>query len=274
MRHSPLARIVAYTWLIVGNIIILAPIGWMILQSLKGKLDTIAFPPKFIFWPTLQNFYDVLASQGFRQAMLDSTIVACGAVLIGMVVGVPFAYALSRSCIRGRFELAEFILSTKMLPAIVVVVPLLQIYKVLGLLDTRLGLIIAHVLVVLALIVWVMRSFIDALPVEVEEAAYVDGASGLRTLLQIVLPSAAPGLVTVAALAFILSWNELFFSITLTGTDVRTLPVFMGTEYVGFLAVDWGRLSAAGLLATVPVVVLVLVLQKYLVRGLSLGALR
>jgi multiple sugar transport system permease protein len=274
MRHSVLARFLAYGWLIVGNILILAPIGWMILQSLKGKLDTIAYPPRFVFTPTLANFFDVIASQGFRQAMLDSTIIACGAVFVGMVVGVPFAYALSRSSIRGRFELAEFILSTKMLPAIVVVVPLLQVYKSLGLLDTRLGLIVAHVLVVLALIVWVMRSFIDALPVEVEEAAYVDGASGLRTLLQIVLPSAAPGLVTVAALAFILSWNELFFSITLTGTEVRTLPVFMGTEYVGFLAVDWGRLSAAGLLATVPVVVLVLVLQKYLVRGLSLGALR
>jgi ABC-type glycerol-3-phosphate transport system permease component len=274
MRYSLLARTLAYTWLIVGNLIIMAPIAWMILQSLKGKIDTIAFPPKLLFTPTLSNFYNVLASQGFRQAMLDSTIVASGAVLIGTVVGVPFAYALSRSDMRGRFELAEFILSTKMLPAIVVVVPLLQIYKVLGLLDTRLGLVIAHVLVVLALIVWVMRSFIDALPVEVEEAAYVDGASGLRTLLQIVLPSAAPGLVTVAALAFILSWNELFFSITLTGTNVRTLPVYMGTEYVGFLAVDWGRLSAAGLLATIPVVILVLVLQKYLVRGLSLGALK
>ena len=102
----------------------------------------------------------------------------------------------------------------------------------------------------------------------------MDGASKLRTLLQIVLPSAAPGLVTVAALAFILSWNELFFSITLTSINVRTLPVFMGTEYVGFLAVDWGKLSAAGLIATFPVVVLVITLQKYLVRGLSLGALK
>lgn len=274
MRHSRLAKTLAYTWLIVGNIIILAPIAWMILQSFKGKIDAIAVPPKFIFPPTLSNYYNVLASQGFRQAMLDSITVACGSVLISMVIGVPFAYALSRSTIRGRFELAEFILSTKMLPAIVVVVPLLQVYKVLGLIDTRLGLVIAHVLVVLALIVWVMRSFIDALPVEVEEAAYVDGASKLRTMLQIVLPSAAPGLVTVAALAFILSWNELFFSITLTGTDVRTLPVYMVTEYVGFLAVDWGRLSAAGLLATLPVVILVLILQKYLVRGLSLGAVR
>ena len=274
MKHSVFARTLAYLWLVIGNAIILAPVAWMILQSLKGKLDTIAFPPKFIFVPTLANYTEVLRSSGFRQAMLDSFTVATGSVLIGMLIGVPFAYALSRSSMRGRFELAEFILSTKMLPAIVIVVPLLQVYKQLGLIDTRAGLILAHVLVVLALIVWVMRSFIDALPIEVEEAAYVDGASKLRTLLQIVLPSAAPGLVTVAALAFILSWNELFFSITLTSINVRTLPVFMGTEYVGFLAVDWGKPSAAGLIATFPVVVLVITLQKYLVRGLSLGALK
>jgi multiple sugar transport system permease protein len=108
----------------------------------------------------------------------------------------------------------------------------------------------------------------------VEEAAYVDGASRLRVLTHIVLPSAVPGLVTVSALSFILSWNELFFSLTLAGTNVRTLPTYMATEYVGFLAVDWGRLSAAGLLATVPVIVLVVILQKYLVRGLSLGAVK
>ncbi len=274
MKHSLLARIVAYSFLIIGTAVILAPIGWMLLQSLKGPLDTIAFPPKFVFQPILSNYAAILATPGFRKAALDSILVGVGSVTIGLIVGVPFAYVLSRSTIRGRFELAEFILSTKMLPAIVVVVPLLQVYKLLHLLDTYAGLIIAHVLVVLGLIVWVMRSFFDALPIEVEEAAYVDGASPIRTLLQIVLPSAAPGLVTVAALALMLSWNELFFSITLTSLNVRTLPVFMGTEYVGFLAVDWGKLSAAGLLATLPVVALVISLQKYLVRGLSMGAVR
>ena len=220
------------------------------------------------------NFAAVLGEAGFRHAMIDSVIIGAGSVLLGLLVGVPFAYALSRSTMRGRFELAEFILSTRMLPAIVVVVPLLQVYRTLGLLDSYLGLIIAHLLVVLALIVWVMRSFIDALPVEVEEAAYVDGASAFRTMVQIVLPSAVPGIATVAALAFILSWNELFFSLTLTGMNVRTLPVYMSTQYVGFLAVDWGKLSAAGILATAPVLVLVLVLQKYLVRGLSMGAVK
>jgi multiple sugar transport system permease protein len=274
VKHSLLARIVAYSFLIIGTAVILAPIGWMLLQSLKGPLDTIAFPPKFVFQPILSNYAAILATPGFRKAALDSILVGVGSVTIGLIVGVPFAYVLSRSTIRGRFELAEFILSTKMLPAIVVVVPLLQVYKLLHLLDTYAGLIIAHVLVVLGLIVWVMRSFFDALPIEVEEAAYVDGASPIRTLLQIVLPSAAPGLVTVAALALMLSWNELFFSITLTSLNVRTLPVFMGTEYVGFLAVDWGKLSAAGLLATLPVVALVISLQKYLVRGLSMGAVR
>ena len=261
-------------WLVVGTVIILLPIVWMTMQAFKMPIDQIAFPPRFVFTPTLANFEVVLGTPGFRDAMLDSIIVGVGSVGLGLVVGIPFAYALSRSNIRARFELAEFILSTKMLPAIVIVVPLLQVYRQIGTLDSYFGLILAHFLVVLALVVWVMRSFIDALPIEVEEAAYVDGASALRTLFQIVLPSALPGIVTVAALSFILSWNEFFFSLTLTSMNVRTLPVYMATEYVGFLAVDWGKLSAAGLLATAPVVVLVLILQKYLVRGLSMGAVK
>lgn len=274
MRHSLLARIVALAWLIVGTFIILLPIVWMVLQSLKKPIDQIAFPPKLVFEPTLVNFTAVLSQPGFGAAMRDSLIIGAGSVILGLLIGIPFAYALSRSSMRGRFELAEFILSTRMLPAVVVVVPLLQVYRTLGLLDSYLGLIIAHLLVVLALIVWVMRSFIDALPIEVEEAAYVDGASPFRTMMQIVLPSAIPGIVTVSALAFILSWNELFFSLTLTSSNVRTLPVYMSTQYVGFLAVDWGKLSAAGILATVPAMALVLVLQKYLVRGLSMGAVK
>lgn len=274
MRHSRLACTLAYAWLVAGSLVVLAPVAWMLMQALKRPIDQIAFPPRFVFTPTLDNFAAVLGSPGFRGAMADSLIVGTGAVTIGMLVGVPFAYALSRSSMRGRFELAEFILSTRMLPAVVIIVPLLQVYRVLGWLDTHVGLIVAHVLVVIALIVWVMRSFFDGLPVEVEEAAYVDGASPLRTLLLIVLPSTLPGLVTVAALAFMLSWNELFFALTLTSLEVRTLPVYMGTEYVGFLAVDWGRLSAAGILATLPVAVLVVLLQKYLVRGLSMGAVK
>lgn len=274
MRYSPLVRAFAVFWLLIGTLVTLAPIAWMVLQSFKAPVDQIAFPPRFLFSPTLANYASVLSEAGFQSALLDSIIVGASSVGLGLLVGIPFAYALSRSTLRGRFELAEFILSTRMLPAIVIVVPLLQVYRWLGLLDSYTGLVLAHFLVVLALIVWVMRSFIDALPVEVEEAAYIDGASPLRTLWQIVLPSAVPGIATVAALAFILSWNELFFSLTLTSINLRTLPVYMSTEYVGFLAVDWGRLSAAGLMATMPIILLVLVLQKYLVRGLSLGAVK
>lgn len=274
MTTSLRARVFAYLWLGLCVVVFMAPIAWMALQSLKGPIDVIAIPPKFVFTPTLANYAAVLTSQGFQQAFLGSLIVAVSAVGIGLVLGVPFAYALARLPVPGNEEISHFILSTKMLPAIVVIAPLVQIYRRIGILDTYIGVILAHILIVLAVIVWVMRGFFEGVPKALEEAATVDGVSLPRTFVSIVLPIAVPGLVTVAALSFILSWNDLFFALTLTSFNVKTLPLFMGTEYVGFLAVDWGKLSAAGLLAVAPIVVLVLVLQRYLVRGLAMGAVK
>ena len=268
------SKVIAYLWLGFCVVGFMAPIAWMVLQSLKQPIDAIAIPPKFIFVPTLANYLAVLTSQGFQQAFLGSLIISVSAVCIGLVLGVPFAYALARLPVPGNEEISHFILSTKMLPAIVVIAPLVQIYRRIGILDTYIGVILAHILIILAVIVWVMRGFFEGLPKALEEAAMVDGVSLPRTFVSIVLPIAVPGLVTVAALSFILSWNDLFFALTLTSFNVKTLPLFMGTEYVGFLAVDWGKLSAAGLLAIAPIMVLVLVLQRYLVRGLAMGAVK
>ncbi|MBN9021191.1 MAG: carbohydrate ABC transporter permease [Rhizobiales bacterium] len=245
------SKVFAYLWLGLCVLVFMAPIAWMVLQSLKGPIDAIAVPPKFLFTPTLDNYVAVLGSRGFQEAFLGSLVVAVSSVGIGLVLGVPFAYALARLPVPGNEEISHFILSTKMLPAIVVIAPLVQVYRQLGILDTHVGLILAHILIVL-----------------------VDGIPLPRTFVSIILPIAVPGLVTVAALSFILSWNDLFFALTLTSSRVKTLPLFMGTEYVGFLAVDWGKLSAAGLLAIAPIVVLVLVLQRYLVRGLAMGAVK
>lgn len=267
-------RVFAYLWLGLCVLVFMAPIAWMVLQSLKSPIDAIAVPPRFIFTPTLDNYVAVLTSRGFQEAFLGSLTVAVFSVGIGLVLGVPFAYALARLPVPGNEEISHFILSTKMLPAIVVIAPLVQVYRQLGILDTHVGLILAHILIVLAVIVWVMRGFFEGLPRALEEAAMVDGVSLPRTFVSVILPVAVPGLVTVAALSFILSWNDLFFALTLTSSKVKTLPLFMGTEYVGFLAVDWGKLSAAGLLAIAPIVVLVLVLQRYLVRGLAMGAVK
>lgn len=274
MNTSKRAKLFAYLWLGFCVVVFMAPIAWMVLQSLKSPIDAIAVPPKFIFMPTLDNYVAVLTSRGFQTAFLGSLIVATFSVGIGLLLGVPFAYALARLPVFGKEEIGHFILSTKMLPAIVVIAPLVQIYRQLGILDTHVGLVLAHILIVLAVIVWVMRGFFEGLPRALEEAATVDGISLPRTFVSIVLPVAVPGLVTVAALGFILSWNDLFFALTLTSSKVKTLPLFMGTEYVGFLAVDWGKLSAAGLLAVAPIVLLVLVLQRYLVRGLAMGAVK
>ncbi len=274
MNATPFARIVAYAWLLTCTLAFVSPIAWMVLQSLKTPIEAIAFPPHFVFAPTLANYASVLSSSGFRGAMLGSLIIGIGSVSIALVTGVPFAYALARCDFPGRTELGHFILSTKMLPAVVIIVPLIQVYRRIGLLDTYSGVIIAHVILSLAVVVWVMRGFFQALPRELEEAALIDGASRLRAFGAIVLPLAIPGLITVAALGFILSWNDLFFALTLTSLNVTTLPAFLGTQYVGFLAVDWGKLSAAGLLATLPIMLLAVPLQRFLIRGLALGAVK
>jgi multiple sugar transport system permease protein len=274
VNPTPLARLVAYTWLVLCTLVFLCPIAWMVLQSLKTPIEAIAVPPRFVFAPTLANYVSVLGSIGFRGAMLGSLIIGMGSVAIALLTGVPFAYALARCDFPGRKELGHFILSTKMLPAVVIIVPFTQVYRRVGLLDTYPGVIIAHVLLSLAVVVWVMRGFFQALPRELEEAAVIDGASRLRAFGAIVLPLAIPGLITVAALGFILSWNDLFFALTLTSLNVTTLPAFLGTQYVGFLAVDWGKLSAAGLLSTLPIMILAVGLQRFLIRGLALGAVK
>ena len=274
MSGSLSARLIATTFLIVCAIAFLAPVAWMVLQSFKTQIDVIAQPPKVIFTPTLANYAAVLGTNGFLEAFLTSMVVAAGAVGAGLLLGVPFAYVLARYQIAGREEIANFILSTRMLPAIVVIIPLVRVYNAVGLIDTVLGVMIAHLLLVIAIIVWVMRSFFEGLPRDLEEAAFLDGASAWQAFVKVVLPVSAPGLVTVAVLGFIFSWNDFFFAFTLTSFGAKTLPVYMATEFVGFLAVDWGKLSAAGLLGTLPIIVLVLAAQRYLVKGLSFGAVK
>lgn len=275
MRRGRLLTVIgSYVWVLAFLALVLFPVVWIVLQSLKSYFDVIAVPPRFVFTPTLANYESVLVKTGFLRAAFDSALVSVGAVSLSLLIGVPFAYALSRFEFRGREDVAFFILSTRMLPAIVVIVPFVQIFNRLGLSDSYAGLILAHFLVCIALVVWVMRGFFNGIPHELDEAAIVDGASPLRAFLSIVLPLARPGLVSVASLSFLLSWNEFLFALSLTSFDVRTLPVFMATEFIGFLAVDWARLSAAGIMATLPIVVLVAVLQRHLVSGLSLGAVK
>ena len=274
MKHFKINLLVSYFFLILSSIFFILPILWMFLQSFKNAKDTIAIPPKIFFSPTLSNYVKVLKNDYFWEAAIDSVVVSLMSVSAALAIGIPFAYALTRFNFKAKNEIAHFILSTKMLPGIVIAIPLVQTFNYFNLLDTHIGVSIAHILLMLAVIVWVMRAFLQNLPIDLEEAALIDGAGRLRIIWSVVLPIARPGIVTVTALSFLFSWNDLFFGLTLGSFDVVPLPIYLTTEYIGYLAVNWGELSAAGLLSTFPIIIIVILLRDNLIRGLSLGAIK
>ncbi|MDX3973519.1 carbohydrate ABC transporter permease [Shinella sp.] len=271
MRPS---KIIAYAWLGLCALFFAFPGVWMVVQSLKRPIDFNSSPPKVLFEPTLENYYSVLSNPGFLNAFRDSLVITGIGVGLGLLIGVPFAYVLARFDFKGKNDIAHFILSTRMLPAVVIIVPLAKTFQMFGLLDSYIGLGIAHVVLVLAVIVWVLRSFLQALPPDLEESGTMDGARPFRIMVELVLPIARPGIFTVAALAFLFSWNDLFFVLTLTSFNVQSLPVFLVTEYTGFLAVRWGEMSAAGVISIAPIAVIIVLLRKNIVRGLSMGAVK
>ena len=263
-----------YFILILFLMVTLFPIFWMVTQSLKTISDATAIPPKLIFYPTLSNYKEVLVSPGFLSSFKDSLLVGFGGVAVALLIGAPFGYCLARFKYPGKEDVAFFVLSTRMMPPIVVIIPLLRVFSRLTIIDTHIGLIIANIMVNLALVVWLTRVFFASVPRELEEAATLDGCSHLGSFMRITLPLSAPGLVVTAILSFLFCWNEFFFALTLTSFNVRTMPVYLATTFVGYYAVDWSLLSAAGILSILPTIVLLLIIQKHLVKGLTFGALR
>jgi multiple sugar transport system permease protein len=272
---SRIKRNYKYILLIIIVVIVLFPIIWILLQSFKSYFDIIAIPPKFIFKPTLQNYFSVIQTTGFIKYFKESLIVALSSLMLCIIVGTPFGYILARyNKLPGIEQLGFFILSTRMMPPIVVIVPLIRIFNFLNLIDTYIGIILTHILINLALIVWVTRSFFAAVPVEIEEAAWVDGSSYIGTFIKIVFPLAAPGVAATAILALLFSWNDLIFALTFANFNVKTLPVFVATEFVGYLAVNWGGLSAAGVIVIIPTVIFIVVIRRRMVSGLTFGAIQ
>jgi len=274
LKKKVFITLIKHCFLIIAALFVLFPLIWMFSQSLKNSFDAISSPPKFVFQPIFTNYVNIINREGFLNAFRDSLIVSLGSVFLTILIGTPFGYALSRFSFRGKEDIAFYILSTRMLPPIVVIVPFVRIFNTLRLLDSYVGLIIAGILVNLALVVWMMRAFFLGVPQEIEEAALIDGCTRLGALRRVILPLVSPGLVATAVLSFLFSWNEFIFALSLTSFNVRTLPVYMATEFVGYLATDWGGLSAAGVLAILPGLIFIIAIQKYLVKGLTFGAIK
>jgi len=253
------------------------PVVWMFLTSFKTQNEYFSYPPVFIPKDfSLRNYYNAMAfppdGRGGLQGLRDSLIIALSATVASVVMGSLAAYSLSRFKTGGE-NFSFWILSTRMMPPIAAALPLFLIFKQLKLLDTHLALIIANTIFNLPFVVWLLKGFFDDLPEEMEEAALLEGCSPWGAFWRIALPLVAPGLVAVSLFSFIFAWNEFMFALLLTRREVRTLTIIV-PSLVGGHEILWGEIAAIGTIAILPGALLSLLLQRYLVRGLSMGAVK
>jgi multiple sugar transport system permease protein len=263
-----------YATLIALTVVFLFPLVWILGLSLKTRLQVFATPPLFVWWPTLENYAGVAERADFVRAFVNSLVVSSGAVTLSLCVGVPAAYAFARFPFRGRSFLFFALLAMRMLPPIAVLVPMYVLFSKLGLTTTRFSVILAYTTFSLPLVVWIMRGFFEDLPRELEESAWVDGASRQAAFVHVVLPLIRPGLVAASILCLQLAWNDFLFAAVLTNNASRTLPVLMAAFTGGDSGTDWGGMTASGVLVILPVIIFSFAAQRHLVAGLSSGAVK
>ncbi|WP_164488613.1 carbohydrate ABC transporter permease [Lachnoclostridium sp. An118] len=266
-----LGRIVQNGLLIIYAMFALFPLIWMLILSIKS--DAEMYTTTFIFSPTLDNYKAVLLESDYLQYMLDSLIVAGGAVIVSVVAGVPAAYALARYNFKKKEDIAFQILSFKFAPEILVVLPLFMIYQMLGIYDSYFGLIWVYQLISMPLLIWVVRGYFEDISVEIEYAAQVDGYSWYQIFFKNLIPLIKPGLVSAALLAFIFAWNCFTFPLMLGGTNVQPITVAI-TKFLGTDSAHYGQLAVAATISALPAIIFALCIQKHLVRGLSFGAVK
>jgi multiple sugar transport system permease protein len=252
----------------------LFPLLWIVGLSLKTRLQVFASPPLFLWWPTLENYAAVFGRSDFVQAFVNSLVVSSGAVSLSLFVGVPAAYAFARFPFTGRSFLFFALLAMRMLPPVAILVPMYILFNKLGLTTTRPSVILAYTTFSLPLVVWILRGFFEDLPRELEESAWVDGASRYAAFTRVVLPLIRPGLVAASILCLQLAWNDFLFAAVLTSNATRTLPVLMAGFSGGDTGVDWGGMTASGVLVIMPVILFSFAAQRHLVAGLSSGAVK
>lgn len=268
-----LSQSFGYFVLIIASLCILFPIFWLVTGALKESNDLWSMPPKFFFIPTLKHFVLVIVERYFGHNLLNSLIVATGSTAISIFLGSLAAYALSRIKIKGASHIAFWIISLRMMPPIVVILPLYVFFSKLRLIDTHMGLILAHITLNLPFAVWMLMGFLQEIPNELEDAALVDGCSRFGVLFRILLPVILPGLTATAVFCMIWSWNDFIFAFSLTSTQAATLPVPI-SGLLGDYIWEWSAFYAGGTIAAIPIILMALLTQKYLVRGLTFGAVR
>lgn len=250
------------------------PIAWSVLNSLKTEQDVLAYPPKFVFAPTLEAYRDVLfGAASILPNLWSSFVISIGTTIVTMVLAVPAAYALARLRIPGKKAAGFYVLATQMLPPVGIIIPYFLVLRNIGWMDTYQGIILIYLSFSLPFAIWLLVSYFEDIPYEMEEAAYLDGASRWKTLWRIIIPQVQGGIAVTIVFVFLNSWNEFLFAVVLSGNTVRPVTIAM-FNFVSVEQTLWTKLAAVSVLAMLPVIVLGVVAQKHIVKGLTIGAVK
>lgn len=259
-------------WIVVVTIMFinLVPILWMGSASLKTIVDIMNPQKLFVFTPTIKNYIEVFTKYSFAKPIMNSLFVSTASTALACLLGLPAAYSIARY---KQNKLSLIILAVRIIPAITFLVPWYIIFSKMKLTGTFTSLIMANLLVSLPLIIWIVTPYFASIPKELEEAAFIDGSSVCNSFLKIMLPLSAPGIFTAAILAFIYSWNNFLFALILSSSSTKTLPMAV-FNFISYTSVNWGGLMAAAVVITGPVIIVSIALQKYVVSGLTAGAVK
>jgi sorbitol/mannitol transport system permease protein len=258
-------------WLAAG--LLFFPIFWMVLTSFKTEVEAVSLPPKLFFQPTLENYVTIQERSDYFSFAMNSVLISVGSTLLALLLAIPAAYAMAFFPTKRTKNTLLWMLSTKMLPPVGVLVPIYLLFRDSNLLDTRIGLTIIYTLINLPIVVWMIYTFFKDVPKDILEAGRMDGASPRQEVSQVLLPLALPGIASTALLAIILSWNEAFWSLNLTTTNAAPLTTFIAS-FSSPQGLFWAQLSAASTLAIAPILIFGWLSQRQLVRGLTFGAVK
>ena len=270
MHRKVFSNVIFYSAIVLIALVVLFPFLWMLTSSFKTQVDIISWPPKLFFEPTLANYQKVFEEQDFLKYFINSTIVGGFAVALSLLLGLPAAYSIARFA---QKKLAVFILLARLMPGISFLMPWYIIFSRLGLMDSYVALVLSHMLIALPIVVWIMSSYFEGIPRELEESAMVDGATRQHAFMAIILPLSGPGIITATTLSFIFSWNNFMFSQVLCMEKSKTLPIAV-YNFLSYAEVDWGGVMAAAVAIMAPAIALTMVFQKYVVKGLTMGAVK
>ena len=251
----------------------LLPVTWLFMLSIKSKGETFTKPPKWIFDPTINNYIKLWDNDLFKDTFVNSIFITIFSIILSVTIALFAAYALKRYQIKYKTAFMQWLLLAYMLPEFLFVLPMFAIYQTIGIYDTYLGMAIIYQVHVLPFSIWMLRSFLEEIPKEIDDAAIIDGCSPLQAIFKIYLPLIIPGIVATAILNGIWVWNELAIALGLTFFDAQPITVGVAS-FRGYASIDWGGMTGSAIISIIPMVLFAAIAQKHIVKGLTLGSVK